>query len=100
MATQTVSAEIEARPGQERRAAAVLQELGFRIHHIGSTISADGPAELWNQHFGVSFSVASKEIGHAHVTGWLRPAPDALAIPTGLRDLVAGVSFVEPPELY
>jgi hypothetical protein len=100
MATETISAEIEAVPGQDRRAAAALQDLGFRIHHIGSTISADGPAELWNQHFGVSFSAASKEIGHARVTGWQRPVSDALAIPSGLRDLIAGVSFVEPPELY
>lgn len=100
MANSTVSAEIEALPGQERRAAAALQRLGFRILHIGSTISTSGPAELWTENFGVSFTTANKEVGPGHVTAWQRPTTDRPNIPADLRDLVAGVYFVEPPELH
>jgi len=98
-AGRLVSAEIETAAGQERRAAALLQQLGFRILHIGRTISVSAPAELWTGTFGVSFTPVSTETAPGRTASWQRADTDA-AIPDGLRGLVTGVHFVVPPEWY
>lgn len=81
-----VSAEVTPRAGQARRAATALQELGFRVLHIGSTISVDAPESSWTRVFGVSFRAGV-------------PAGD-VAVPETLRDLVIDVWVVPPPDLH
>ena len=81
----------------------VLQQLGFRILHIGQTISVQGPQSLWHSTFGVSFEVRTKqtmpEVEASKVT-YPKALTERMRIPEDLRELVASVSFVEPPELF
>jgi hypothetical protein len=94
-----ISAEISAEEGQNRRAAAALQRLGFRILHVGSTISVSGPEELWHRTFAVSFRVAEHEVLPGRVTRSRQPDREPV-IPAELDGLVAAVHFVVPPDLH
>jgi hypothetical protein len=102
MPQNIISAEIEPLPNQANPAALALQRRGFRILHIGSTISVQAPRSLWESTFNVSFKEEKKtvipEIGR-EVT-YLRAVTDHLVIPEGLDSLIAEVMFVEPPEFY
>lgn len=102
MPQNLISAEIEPLPNQANQAALALQRLGFRILHIGLTISVQAPRSLWESTFNVSFEQQKKtimpEIGH-EVT-YLRAVTDRLLIPEGLQSLISEVMFVEPPEFY
>jgi hypothetical protein len=102
MSQNLISAEIEPLPNQAYQAAMALQRLGFRILHIGPTISVRAPRSLWESTFKVSFEEEKKtvmpEIG-SEVT-YLRGVTDRLVIPEGLRNLISEVMFVEPPEFY
>jgi hypothetical protein len=102
MPQNLISAEIEPLPNQANQAALALQRLGFRILHIGPTISVQAPRSLWESTFNVSFEPQKKtvmpEIG-SEVT-YLRAVTDRLVIPEGLQSLISEVMFVEPPEFY
>ncbi|MDJ0694175.1 hypothetical protein [Mastigocoleus sp. MO_188.B34] len=102
MPQNLISAEIEPLPNQANKAALALQRLGFKILHIGSTISVQAPRSLWESTFNVSFQQEKKtviaEIG-SEVT-YLRAVTDNLTIPEGLESLISEVMFVEPPEFY
>lgn len=102
MPQNLISAEIEPLPNQANQAALALQRLGFRILHIGPTISAQAPRSLWESTFNVSFEQQKKtdipEIGR-QVT-YLKAITDRLVIPKGLGGLISEVMFVEPPEFY
>jgi hypothetical protein len=79
---ERVPAEVWPQPGQLRNAAAALQQLGFRVLHLGATISVDAPATVWRQVFGDSLRTGQ------------------VSIPATLHGLVDDVSFVEPPDLH
>jgi hypothetical protein len=102
MPQNLISAEIEPLPNQANPAALALQRLGFRILHIGPTISVQAPRSLWESTFNVSFEEEQKtvmpEIGKEVI--YLRAITDHLVIPEGLDNLIAEVMFVEPPEFY
>ncbi|MEY9212401.1 hypothetical protein NI17_005810 [Thermobifida halotolerans] len=100
MDEETISAEILTRSGQDRAAAAALQRLGFRVLHIGATISVSGPRELWSRVFGVSFDITEQPVAPGRSTRFLRPRSEEPAIPDELRNLVSGVYFVQPPEFF
>ena len=57
----SIPAEITPFPKQGKRAALALQRLGFRILHLGPTISVQGSQSLWASIFKVSFE--PQEIG-------------------------------------
>lgn len=103
MPENIISAEIEPAPNQANQAALALQRLGFRILHIGPTITAQGPQSLWESIFNVSFE-PHKKIVAAEVEGgeviFHKALVENMRIPTELQTLLAGVMFVEPPELY
>ncbi len=102
MQENIISAEIEPLPNQANHAALALQRLGFRILHIGPTISVQGPRSLWESTFNVSFEPKKKTVV-AEVVGGEVTYPKALTenmrIPPELQNLVTEVMFVEPPEL-
>jgi len=99
-----ISAEIEPQPDRAQAAAKALQEHGFRILHIGQTISVEGSESVWRSTFHVVFASRRKttipEVAEAGEVSYLAPVKKTLAIPVQLRELVASVSFIEPPELF
>ncbi|HXH02725.1 MAG TPA: hypothetical protein VNN09_05330 [Candidatus Competibacteraceae bacterium] len=103
MAENLISAEIEPAPQQANQAALALQQLGFRILHIGITISVQGPEALWTATFNVTFETTR----HDRLPGveggeieYRRARTEHLRIPPPLQPLITGVMFVEPPQLY
>jgi hypothetical protein len=102
MPQDLVSAEIAPIPSQANQAALALQRLGFRILHIGPTISVQAPRSLWESTFNVSFQVERKttQAETNSETTYLRAITDDLVIPEGLEGTVSEVFFVEPPEFY
>lgn len=103
MSANPISAEIEPQPNQANQAALALQNLGFRILHIGPTISVQAPQELWESTFGVSFQSETKDVLPQMSTGqvpYSRAVTDNLQIPNQLQNLISGVMFVEPPTFF
>jgi|SRR5215813_2303680 len=102
MATPMISAEVEPVAGQAHQAALALQRLGFRVLHIGPTISVQGPESLWQSTFHVSFTPVKKSMGRETQTEvtYYKPSDEEVQIPASVRDLVAQVLFVEPPEPF
>ncbi|MGB7445008.1 MAG: hypothetical protein WA919_28395 [Coleofasciculaceae cyanobacterium] len=103
MPENIISAEIESLPNQASPAALALQNMGFRILHIGSTISVEAPRVLWESIFNVSFKKQQKtimpEVQSSEVS-YEKACTEGLKIPTHLQNLVSKVMFVEPPELF
>jgi hypothetical protein len=107
-----VAAEVEPRPGAERRAAAALAAMGFRILDVGPTISVDAPRELWIRYFGLApesprATARPADPAHpAHPADPAGPAPrlpvelDEAQLPAELQPLIRAVSFVEPPDFH
>jgi len=103
MRENIISAEIEPLPNQANQAALALQRLGFRVLHIGPTISVQGSQSLWVSTFNVSFEMQEKtalaEVEGGEVT-YQKALVEDMRVPTELQSLIAGVMFVEPPEFY
>lgn len=103
MQVNSVSAEIILVQDNANAAALVLQNLGFRILHIGTTISVEGPETLWESVFNVSFVTRKKQILPGIEGGdasYRKAITDSLEIPLKLRQYISGVAFVEPPEFF
>jgi hypothetical protein len=103
MSENIIAAEIEPLPNKANQAALALQRLGFRILHIGPTISVQAPQSLWVSTFKVSFEPQKKTI-LAEVEGgkitYQKARSENICFPKELRGLITDVMFVEPPELY
>lgn len=104
MSENFISAEVEPEPNQGNQAALALQRLGFRILHIGPTISVQGPESLWVTTFGVSFKPQKKtvvaELEEQGEVTYQKALTEHMHLPPELQNLVAAVMFVEPPEFY
>lgn len=103
MQDNTVPAEVMPLQGNANAAALVLQRFGFRILHIGTTISVEGPETLWESVFNVSFVTRNKQIYPGIEGGdasYRKAVTDNLKIPLQLQQLISGVAFVEPPEFF
>lgn len=103
MQVNRVPAEIMLVQDNTNAAALVLQNLGFRILHIGTTISVEGPETLWESVFNVSFVTRKKQIFPGIEGGdasYRKAITDSLEIPLKLRQYISGVAFVEPPEFF
>lgn len=103
MADEDIAAEVvPTDPQRARQAAKALQQKGFRVLHVGGSISVTGPRERWESVFDVSFVAGTKtvqgELGRE--ASYVRAEPTSVQIPADLTDLVAGVAFAEPPELH
>lgn len=98
-----ISAEITPTPNKSQEAALALQRLGFRILHIGKTISVEAPESLWNSTFNVYFETRKKNILpgiEGGETAYRKAITDKMVIPSHLKGLVSDIQFVEPPEFY
>ena len=97
-----VAAEITPRGGKEREAAHALQQMGFRVHAIGTTISVDGPRERWKAAFTARFAPVRRrrEKRRRAAASAQHVPPVAIKVPAALEPLVESVVFVEPPELF
>lgn len=103
MAGQLISAEVApTAPGDAGRVAKALQGLGFKVLHIGPTISIQAPQALWEQTFNVAFRHTTKTVlpETGRRVGYARADTAALSIPPELEGLVADVLFAEPPDLH
>lgn len=103
MSEHLISAEIEPAPSQAEQAALALQRLGFRIQHIGPTISVQGNSLLWESTFAVSFKPRKKVVVaevKASEVSYQKALTENMKIPIELQNLVVGVMFVEPHEFY
>jgi hypothetical protein len=103
MKEHAISAEVVPAPGQANRAALALQRLGFRVLHMGPTISVQGPQPLWSSVFDVSFKPRKKK-AVAGVNGtevsYQQAQKEKLRMPQELQSLIEDVMFAEPPEFY
>ena len=103
MPENMIAAEIEPAPNRANQAALALQHLGFRILHIGPTISVQGPESLWVSTFNVSF-VPRKKTTVAGIEGsevtYQKALVEGMQTPAELQPLIAEVMFAEPPEFY
>jgi hypothetical protein len=98
-----ISAEVEPLPNQANQASNALQRLGFRILHIGPTISVQGPLSLWESTFNVSFEPETKIVlaeAEEKEVAYQKALVADMRVPAELQHLVAEVMFVEPPEFY
>lgn len=103
MGEEEVAAEVvPADPQRVRQAAKALQQRGFRVLHVGSSISVVGPRSRWEEAFGASFTAQTKTVQEEldRRRAYLRAEPGSVRVPADLEDLVADVAFVEPPELH
>lgn len=86
----------------KHEATRILAERGFRILHVGQTISVDAPRSVWESTFGITFEEAEKTtLKHAPdiTMTYLRPKGE-LVIPAELESAIADVAFAEPPEYF
>ncbi len=102
MSQNLIPAEIEPLPNQANQAALVLQRLGFKILHIGPTISVQAPRSLWESTLNVSFTEENKTV-IAEIESeetYFKALTDNLVIPEELESVISEVMFVEPPEFF
>lgn len=102
MPQNLISAEIKPLPSQGKKAALKLQNLGFKVLHIGKTISVQAPRSLWESTFNVSFKEEKKTVMAETKSEetYLKAITDKLTIPEGLENVISEVMFVEPPEFF
>lgn len=103
MAEDSIAAEVTPTTARHaQRAAKVLQQRGFRVLHIGRSISVQAPRELWEEAFGVTFRPRSKTVQQELGRRVTYPRADAgsVRVPADLQELIADVAFAEPPELH
>ncbi len=103
MTEDVIAAEVEPRTAERRsEAAKALQALGFRVLHVGPTISVQAPRQQWERTFKVAF--ARREATIMRELGSVRThqaaQPDTVVIPEPLQGLIAGIAFAQPPELF
>jgi hypothetical protein len=102
MVQDRIAAEVTPAPGKGQEAARALQRLGFRVLHIGPTISVEGSSALWTSHFGVTFQAEHTRTSAltGEETAYQQAKDDGTRIPADMQSLIKDVSFVRPPELF
>jgi hypothetical protein len=103
MLENVISAEIKTLPNRTTHAAIALQRLGFRILHLGSTLSVQAPQSLWESTFNVAFETRKKTVmpeAEGSEVSYQKALTDNLRVPESLQGLIAEVMFVEPPEFH
>lgn len=99
-----ISAEIEPAAGRAKEAALALQRAGFRVLHIGPTISVQGSEDQWSSMFNVSFETRKKAPSPGREgtgdSSFRKANTERIKIPGDLQYLIKNVMFAEPPEFY
>lgn len=94
------------RAGAAQKAARILQDMGFRILHIGTfSISGEAPKDLWESTFGTEVKKASMPVSDAHLelgerTFLAHVAGVPFEIPEKLADLVERAYPQKPPIFF
>jgi hypothetical protein len=92
--------------GQGVRAARILQEMGFKVRHIGTfSISAEGPRRLWEEVFETRVEQRTQPLSEAHpelgeVKYWSHVAATPFTVPASLADLVDRAYPQRPPLFF
>lgn len=103
MSDITIAAEVVPVPEHAQSAAKALQQLGFRVLRIDATVSVQGPEELWDKIFNVSFAKKRKRRFAPSADTSIQfgvPKKESVSIPDSLRELITDVIFVQPPEFF
>lgn len=102
MPIKLISGEIEPCANQAARAAKRLQQLGFRILHIGPTISVQAAQGLWESTFSMRFEFKRKRTSAEAGVEAIYPQPqqDPVLIPESFQGLIHSIAVVEPPEWF
>ncbi len=98
-----IAAEVRPAEGKAALAARELQRAGFRIHHVGDTVSVDADETLWTTVFKVRF----QDVDRSGASGTLpaqgtyrRMVAGTLRIPAEFEPLIDDVAFIEPPDFF
>jgi len=89
-----------------KQAALLLQQLGFKIRHIGTfSISGQGPRALWEQVFGTRVQSKTQMISEAHpelggIKYWAHMAETPFMLPPELQHLVDRAYPQQPPMFF
>lgn len=92
--------------GRGKQVATRLQELGFRIRHIGTySVSGEGPADLWEEVFDTHVERRTDPISEAHpkagkVSYWSHVADTPFTLPEELEGLVDRIYPQRPPTFF
>jgi len=97
-----IAAEVEPMPERAMQAAQALQQQGFRVLHVGPTISVEAKESLWRTTFGCAFETVTRTVSRetGQTVSCRRFAGDDVTIPEALHTVIRSVAFVEPPELF
>lgn len=97
-----IAAEIRPADGKAEVAARELQHLGFRVHHVGDTVSVDADEALWSNVFGARFEDVDRKTGDGPLPAetFRRVVKGTLRIPPELRTFIDEVALIEPPEFF
>jgi subtilisin family serine protease len=93
-------------PEHRAQAAAVLQQLGFRVWHVGTfSISGEAPRKLWEKVFGTKVEERSQPLTEAHpdageVTFFAHVPDTPFTVPPELTHLVERAYPQLPPTFY
>jgi hypothetical protein len=97
-----VAAEIEPVPNRASELALALQRLGFKVLHIGATISIQGAPDLWRAVFSAEFEEVERKALDlpGSETRYLKVKEGTVRIPPDLQPLLSSVSIAVPPDLH
>ena len=94
------------RAGSAQKAARILQDMGFRILHVGVfSVSGEAPKDLWESTFSTEVKKASVPVSDAQFEfgerAFLSPVADVpFEIPEKLTDLVERAYPQKPPTFF
>ncbi|MGI8574764.1 MAG: hypothetical protein ACR2MA_05350 [Egibacteraceae bacterium] len=103
MTDDVIAAEVEPSAAERApEAARALQSLGFRVLHVGLTISVQASRQQWEDTFRVAFTRREAPVMREldSRASHQEAASDTVVIPEPLHGLVAGIAFIRPPELF
>jgi len=92
--------------GAGRKAALVLQELGFRVRHVGTySVSGEGPRRLWEKVFHTQVEMRTQPRSKAHpdagkISYWSHIANTPFRIPPALEPFVERAYPQLPPTFF
>ena len=97
-----IAAEIQPADGKAETVARELQRRGFRVHHVGDTVSVDADEALWSAVFGARFEDVERTTDDSArpAETFRRVVKGTLEIPPQLRVLIDDVALIEPPEFF
>lgn len=102
MRDELIAAEVEPISGKALQAARTLEQEGFRVLHVGTTISVEATESLWRSTFGCNFETVTKTVFRetGQTATYRRLANHDVGIPEALRTVIRSVAIVEPPEFF